>query len=99
MIALPNGGQFNVHDLIAHIEASGRNYIIQGQQSVSREKHSKHLSLDYWLRQFAKNPDTRQAENFVLDELERTGLFEIAEKLVCPDTGKLCKGLRLVHPG
>lgn len=98
MIDLPNGGQFNVDDLIAYIEASGRNYIIQGQQSVSRENHSKHQSLDYWLRQFAANPDTKQAENSVLNALVRTGLFEVVDDLVCPETGENCKGLRLLYP-
>lgn len=97
MVELPYGGQFDIQDLIAHIEMSGRDFIIQGQQSVSRENHSKHLSLDYWLRQFADNPDTKQAENSVLDALVQTGAFESVERLICPDTGKYCKGVRLVR--
>lgn len=97
MIDLPYGGQFDIHDLIAHIDASGRNFIIQGQQNVSQENHSKRLSLDYWLRQFADNPDTKQAENSVLDTLALTGLLEVVDNLVCPETGELCKGLRVVR--
>jgi hypothetical protein len=99
MIDLPNGGQFDARDLIAYIEESGRDYIIQGQQSSSRENHSKQLSLDYWLRQFAENENTKQAENSVLTALVETGLFEVVDDLECPETGWLCKGIRLVRPG
>lgn len=96
MIDLPFGGQFDEHDLVTHIHASGRDYIIQGQQAVSQASHSKPNSLDFWLRQYALNPDTKQAENNVLDELVITGLFTIEPNLICPDTGVRCKGIRLV---
>ena len=56
MIDLPFGGQFDEHDLVTHIHASGRDYIIQGQQAVSQASHSKPNSLDFWLRQYALNP-------------------------------------------
>jgi hypothetical protein len=98
MIYLPLGGRFNEHDLEAHIRASGRDYIIQGQQSVARARHTKPQSLDYWLRQFGHSADTKQAENSVMDALAATKLFVIAYKLACPDSGKDCKGLRLVQP-
>jgi len=96
MIDLPYGGNFDEHDLVRYIRGTGRNYIIQGQQAVSRDDHTKPLSLDYWLRQFGKNPNTKQAENSVLDALVATDLFEKVEKLRCPDSGNQCKGLRLV---
>lgn len=96
MIELPYGGQFDEKVLVARIKASGRDYIIQGQQTASCANHTKPQSLDYWLRQFASNPDTKQAENSVLDALVATGLFRIEDQLDCPDSGRQCKGLRLV---
>jgi hypothetical protein len=96
MIKLPYGGQFDEKALVAHIKASGRDYIIQGQQTASYANHTKPQSLDYWLRQFASNCDTKQAENSVLDALVATGLFRIEDQLGCPDSGRQCKGLRLV---
>lgn len=98
MIKLPQGGQFDVRDLVAYIKASGYNYIIQGQQNVSLEKHSKHRSLDYWLRQFAPNANTKQADSAVLHALADTGFLEVVDDLLCPETGERCKGLRLVEP-
>jgi hypothetical protein len=95
MIALPYGGQFDEHDLVRYIQTSGRDYIIQGQQTVARANHTKPNSLDFWLRQFGHNPDTKQAEATVINALVATGLFVIVEKLHCPDSGELCKGLRL----
>ena len=47
MINLPYGGAFDEHDLVAHVRASGRDYIIQGQQAVSFDEHTKPQSLDY----------------------------------------------------
>ena len=96
MIDLPYGGDFDEHDLVTHIRSTGRDYIIQGQKAVSRGEHPKPQSLDYWLRQFGKNPNTKQAENSVLDDLVATGLFETISRLRCPDSGNKCKGLRLV---
>jgi hypothetical protein len=96
MIDLPYGGQFDENALVAQVQASGRDYIIQGQQAVSYANHTKPHSLDYWLRQFAANPDTKQAENRVLDALVATGFFRIVHGLVCPESGRRCKGLLLV---
>jgi hypothetical protein len=96
MINLPYGGAFDERELIAYIRSTGRDYIIQGQQALSLEEHTKPQSLDYWLRQYGRNQDTKQAENSVLDALVETGLFEISANLLCPDTGRQCKGLRLI---
>ena len=96
MIQLPSGGQFDENDLVTYIQATGRNSIIQGQQNATLANHTKQESLDYWLRQFATNQDTRQAENAVLDALAAAGLFEIINDLECPETGEICKGVRLV---
>jgi hypothetical protein len=96
MIALRYGGQFDEHDLVAYVQASGRDYIIQGQQSVSWPKHLKPHSLDYWLRPFGLNPNTKQADNTVIDALVATGLFAFVGKLICPDSGRPCKGIRLL---
>jgi hypothetical protein len=96
MINLPYGGEFDEHDLVAIIRGSGRDYIIQGQQAVSLTEHTKPKSLDYWLRQYGKNANTKQAENSVLDALVATGLFEMSSSLICPDSSERCKGLRLV---
>ncbi len=99
MIQLPygGGGQFDENRLIQYIQTSGRNYIIQGQQPCTFAKHTKPQSLDYWLRQFANNPDTKQAVNQVVDDLVGTGLFIVVLKILCPDTGYMAKGLRLVN--
>lgn len=98
MINLPNGTPFNENALIAYIRASGRDYIIQGQQASSFANHTKPHSLDYWLRQnYATNHDTKQAENSVLAALVATGFFSIVARLSCPDKiGSRCKGVRLV---
>lgn len=97
MISLPYGGSFNERDLVAHIRASGRTYIIQGQQTCSFANHDKPQSLDYWLRhRFASNRDTKQAENSVVADLVATGLFVVVRRLRCPDKGTYCKGIRLV---
>ena len=96
MVQLPFGGAFDEHDLLAHIHASGLDYIIQGQQTATLAGHSKPRSLDYWLRQFAANPDSKQAENSVLDALVATGLFGIVNNLICPDTSERCKGVQLL---
>ena len=98
MIALPQGGQLNPAALVAHLRATDRTYIIQGQQSVSLQNHTKPESLDYWLRiNCATNQDTKQAENEVLDALIRTGLFLPAARLLCPNSGTRCKGLVLTR--
>ena len=96
MIHLSYGGQFEEADLVAHIKSTGHDYIIQGQQAVSQESHSKPRSLDYWLRQFAASPNTKQADNQVMSALVKTGLFIMGNNLLCPDSGRFCKGLRLL---
>jgi len=95
MITLPYGGQFDEMELIRFIRASGRDFIIQGQQFARYGDHSKPHSLDYWLRQFATNPDTKQAENSILIDLIATGRFKKVYGLLCPDSGRCCKGLML----
>ena len=96
MIFLTYGGKFDVQDLVKYIKDSGRDHIIQGQQAVSRSDHTKPHSLDYWLRQFGKNPNTKQADNGVIEDLVATGFFKVDKNLICPDTGNRCKGLRLI---
>ncbi len=97
MIQLPYGDQFDKHRLIAYIRSSGRNYIIQGQQAASLVAHTKPQSLDFWLRQFSKNPNTKQAVNSVIDSLVATGLFRFVRDLECPDSGRSCKGIQLAE--
>jgi hypothetical protein len=95
VIELPYGyNRFNSDDLRAYIKKTGRNYIIQGQTACRRSKHRKPSSLDCWLRDnYAKNPDTKQAVNAVIEALLKTGDFEEG-KFVCPDSGTKCKGIR-----
>lgn len=97
MINLKYGGQFEENDLMDFIKSSGRDYIIQGQQVCSFANHTKPHSLDYWLRKHAHNPDTKQAENTVIEVLIATGHFKMEIKLHCPDKGTYCKGLRLIQ--
>lgn len=101
-IELPHGGSgagFLASDLVAQIERSGRDYIIQGQQHCKLENHTKPDSLDVWLRtRFTSRHDTAQGVNQVVDALVATGRFEAVERLTCPDTGRFCKGLRRVDP-
>lgn len=98
-IQLPHGGKgagFYVSQLIAHIRSTGRDYIIQGQQHVTRKNHTKPQSLDVWLRQnFTSRIDVAQAVNEVIDRLVLTGLFTEG-KFNCPDSGESCKGIKLV---
>ncbi len=100
MINLPHGGKdscFNANDLVAYIKDSLRGYIIQGQQNHSLENHTKPRSLDYWLRvNYTDNKDSKQAVKPVIDALVKTGKFVEVKKLQCPDTGNLCKGVRLI---
>jgi len=99
MIALPQGGEFDEASLIDYLLGTARDYIIQGQQNSSLADHTKPDSLDYWLRlNGATSPDTKQAENEVVDALVATGLFEVSVDLQCPNSGTPCKGLRLVRP-
>lgn len=43
------------------------------------------------------NPNTKQADNNVMEKLVATGLFKKCNNLVCPDSGYKCKGLVLVE--
>jgi hypothetical protein len=95
MIKLKYGGKFEVNDLIEFIKASGRDYIIQGQQACSLVNHTKPHSLDFWLRNRSTNPDTKQADNDVVKTLVATGLFKVEMQLRCPDQRTYCKGLKL----
>lgn len=95
MIKLRSGGNFKVEDLVNHIKSSGRNYIIQGQIAVSKADHHKPNSLDYWLRDYASDENTKLADDEVIGELLATGLFIASDSLTCPDSGRLCKGLVL----
>ena len=87
---------FQEMDLVNYVKSSGRNYIIQGQTACSKKNHPKPNSLDYWLRQFGKNPNTKQADNDLIKKLVATGLFRESKHLTCPDSGNHCKGLILV---
>lgn len=99
-IKLPYGGKkgasFDTDDLVAHIRASGRDYIIQGQQAVSLAKHTKMRSLDVWLRLgYTDMKDTKQADNEVIRQLVKTGLFRVG-RFVCPESGRLSNGIQVV---
>lgn len=99
-ITLPYYGnrQFHLSRLIRElIENRRMDYIIQGQQEVTYNNHSKQSSLDYWLRTIANNSNMKQATNAVINQICDTGLFEITEDLQCPDAGTRCKGIRLVR--
>ncbi len=100
MIDLPHGGggRFSEHDLVKHIRAAKppRDYIIQGQTDCTLAQHPKPHSLDCWLRKFSRYRDTKQAVNGVMDDLVKTQLFVVVKKLRCPDSGRYCKGIRLI---
>ena len=97
-INIPTGGSFDINDLIKYINLSGRNYIIQGQRKCLLKDHPKPHSLDCWLRKnvFPQKIDTKRADNTVLLDLVATGFFEEQRGLVCPTSGRRCKGLMLV---
>ena len=97
ILSLSHGGEIDVLALIAYINGTGRNYIIQGQQNSTRANHTKPDSLDFWIRSHgADKEDTKQADKAVLDALLKTNLFVIDDALICPTSGKRCKGLRLL---
>jgi hypothetical protein len=97
-IIIPTSGRFNLKELVDYVNLSGRNYIIQGQQSVKLADHTKPKSLDYWLRKNVTplQQDTKRAENDLMLELVATGFFEEKDGLICPDSDEPCKGLMLV---
>lgn len=98
IINLPHGdNEFDSDELIAHMRATGRDYIIQGQKACIRADHPKPQSLDCWLRDnYAKYPNTKQAVNEVVTALTRTREFEEG-KFVCPDSGRKCKGIKAIR--
>ncbi len=101
IIRLPYGGgaSFDVQILIDHISKSGRNYIIQGTQQDTLDKHRKPNSLDVWLRVNVapRHRDTAQSTNDVIAQLVETGYFREG-KFECPDSdhSRLLKGIELV---
>ena len=101
-ISLPYGGPgtgFHVSALVQHVMSSGLAFIIQGQAQCRFSAHRKPRSLDFWLRgNFANSPDVKQAVNEVIRQLVSTGLFEEGE-FPCPDSGRSCKGVRIVQAG
>jgi hypothetical protein len=97
MIDLPYGdGQFDERDLVDYIRSfrPPRNYIIIDKQKDALANHRKKTSLDYWLRQRSRRPDTMQAVESVIEYLVATGLFERDDHLLCPESRRYCKGLR-----
>jgi hypothetical protein len=61
-----------------------------------RRDYSKAKNLDCCLRdRYARNPDTKQAVNEVIDALVATVEFEPGE-FRCPDSGNLCKGIKVL---
>lgn len=98
-IKLPedNDSVFHVSRLIRHLITTGCDYIVQGQQHVALNNHTKPSSLDHWIRtNVANNQDTAQATNNVVAQLCNTGLFAPVPNLVCPDSNQQCQGIRLV---
>lgn len=96
-IKVPYAGcqEFHINRLIKHISQSGRSFIIQGQQTESYNNHSKKLSLDHWLRTiFPTHKDTKLADNDVIDQLTKTGLFT-SGNFLCPESNRLCFGIQL----
>jgi hypothetical protein len=98
-ISLPYGGRdagSRVRDLIAHIKASGRDFIIKGARKCVLAEHRKPQSLDYWLRTHATpRSDTMQMLPHVEAALVATGFF-CSVKRRCPDSGSYgCKALEL----
>ena len=99
-IRLPHGGKgagFDTDDLVSYIRGSGISYIIQGQQNCTLGNHTKPSSLDVWLRKnYANNPDIKQATNDVIESLVLTGVFREG-CFDCPDSGRTgLKGIELV---
>jgi hypothetical protein len=97
-IELPYGAPgegFSVGYLITYLQASNKDFIIQGQRDCSLANHPKPNSLDVWLRRnFTSRQDTKQATNELMHEIIKTGLFEEGW-FTCPDSGRKCKGIRL----
>ena len=97
MINMPYGGgcQFDEQDLIRHIHASGRDYIVIGGCNCVLAEHQKPHSLDFWLRGNTNNRDVRQTCQVLINALVATGHFVEERRLNCPDSGRACNGIRL----
>ena len=99
-IELPYGAPgegFSVSYLITYLQASNKEYIIQGQRACCLADHPKPNSLDVWLRKnFTSRQDIKQATNDVVHEIIKTGLFQEGW-YTCPDSGRKCKGIRISH--
>jgi hypothetical protein len=99
-IELPYGAPgegFSVGYLITYLQASNQEFIIQGQRACSLDDHPKPHSLDFWLRQnFTSMQDKIQATNELVQAITKTGLFKEGW-FTCPDSGRKCKGIRLVR--
>jgi hypothetical protein len=98
-IGLPYGepqANFPISDLVDYLQTVNRNYIIIGSANCTFAEHTKFQSLDYWIRKNHTNrKDTRQAVKEVIKNLVASGRFEEREGLICPDSGRHCKGLAL----
>ena len=98
-ICLPYGGpqaSFPIQNLVDYIQAVNRNYIIIGGANCTFVEHTKFQSLDYWIRKnYTDRQDTRQAVKEVINNIVASGRFEEREGLICPDSGRHCKGLAL----
>jgi len=80
--------------LTDYIRSGKRNFIIIGGVNDVFSEHKKPQSLDYWLRNnYTERKNTRQAVREVIGRLVASGFFEMRSGLVCPDTGRHCKGL------
>lgn len=100
-ISLPHGGRgagFDAVELKKHMVNNNMTCIVKGARKCTLAEHRKPKSLDYWLRNDKnidkKKKNTMQAVKEVIDQLEETGLFR-ETKCICPETGRLCKGLAL----
>jgi hypothetical protein len=92
----PYGVAFDEQELVNFIKASSRPYMVQGQKMTVLASHPKPSSLDVWLRhKFYKIQDTKLADNYVLDALVATGLFEISKE-ICPNSDRPCKSIKLL---
>ncbi len=98
-IELPYGApgeSFSIDYLITHLQETGRDYIIQGQCNCCLEEHPKPNSLDAWLRKnFTSRQDKKQATNNLLHMIVKAGPFREGW-FICPDTGRRCKGIKLI---
>ncbi len=102
-IRLPYGAAgegFEAEQLVAHIARSGRDYIVNGGMNCVLDQHTKPNSLDVWLREgYTIRKGTRHAVVEVRRDLVATGLFVERDRLLCPDSGRHCKGLQLTAKG